>query len=537
MKLRAGFIVLSVAVIAAAQTPPVDTLKQAAVEMVDGRRQLTQRIVDSLFSFAELGYQEYESSAYLCALLEKEGFQVTRGVAGLPTAFVATWGSGKPVIGFMTDIDGLPSTSQKPGVPRQEPLIADGPGHGEGHNTGMGVNITAAIVVKELMKKHGIPGTIRVYPGIAEELIGSRTYMVNAGLFRDLDVMLSSHVSADFGTGYGGPSGTGLISTMYTFHGRSAHSAASPWSGRSALDAVELMDAGWNFRREHLNPQHRSHYVIVNGGEQPNVVPPLATVWYYFREWDYEAIVNLHEIGTKIARAAAEMTDTTMSERMLASAWPGHFNKPLAEALQANIQRVGMPAWSEADQKLARAAQRELKAKEDGLKTEVGKLKEAQRGDSYGSDDIAEVSWNVPTVSAALPVQHPRHDRPSLVQRHRGGDAHRPQGRHRRRQGACAHRARSAVEARTARRRQSVLRRADQDHQVEIADPDRHETADRPEPREDGAPPPAASKTPLRRVEVPDLPGAIGHPVPAPGVTCGRGSSGPGSPARICLDI
>jgi aminobenzoyl-glutamate utilization protein B len=404
---RVGLLALSLAVLAPAQTPPADALKQAAGEMVDGRQRLTQRIVDSLFSFAELGYQEFESSAYLCALLEKEGFHLTRGVAGLPTAFVATWGSGQPVIGFMTDIDGLPSTSQKPGVARQEPLIAGGPGHGEGHNTGMGVNVTAAIVVKELMKKHGIPGTIRVYPGIAEELIGSRTYMVNAGLFRDLDAMLSSHVSADFGTAHGGPSGTGLISTMYSFHGRSAHSAASPWSGRSALDAVELMNMGWNYRREHINPQQRSHYVIVNGGEQPNVVPPLATVWYYFREWDFDAIANLHDIGTKIARAAAEMTDTTMTERMLSSAWPGHFNKPLAEALQANVGRVGMPAWSEADQKLARAAQRELKAKADGLKTEPGKLREAARGDSYGSDDIAEVSWNVPTVVLRYPSNIP----------------------------------------------------------------------------------------------------------------------------------
>jgi len=407
MRDRIGILALSFAAVAAAQAPPADTLKQAAVEMVDGRRVMTQRIVDSLFSFAELGYQEYESSAYLCALLEKEGFQVTRGVAGLPTAFVATWGSGKPVIGFMTDIDGLPSTSQKPGVPREEPLIAGGPGHGEGHNSGMGVNITAAIVVKELMKKHGIPGTVRVYPGIAEELIGSRTYMVNAGLFRDLDVMLSAHVAAEFGTGYGGPSGSGLISTMYSFHGRSAHSAGSPWSGRSALDAVELMNAGWNYRREHLSTQHRSHYVIVNGGEQPNVVPPLATVWYYFREWDYDAIANLHDIGTRIAKAAAEMTDTTMTERMLASAWPGYFNKPIAEALQANVGRVGMPAWTEADQKLARAAQTGMKVKTDGLKTEIGKLKEAARGDSYGSDDIAEVSWNVPTVVLRYPCNIP----------------------------------------------------------------------------------------------------------------------------------
>lgn len=407
MRHRIGTLALAVSGLAAAQAPDVEALKQAAIGMVDGRRQTAQRIVDSLFSFAELGYQEFESSAYLCALLEKEGFQVTRGVAGMPTAFVATWGTGKPVIGLMTDIDGLPATSQKPGVPRQEPLIPDGPGHGEGHNSGMGANVTAAIVVKELMKKHGIPGTIRVYPGIAEELIGSRTYMVNAGLFRDLDVMLSSHVSSDFRTGYGGPAGTGLVSTMYTFRGRSAHSAAAPWSGRSALDAVELMNIGWNFRREHLNTTQRSHYVIVNGGEQPNVVPPVATVWYYFREWDYDGIVNLHEIGTKIAKAAAEMTDTTMTERILASAWPGHFNKPLAEALDANIRRVGMPAWSEADQKLARAAQRLMQRKEDGLKTEVGKLQEASRGGSYGSDDIAEVSWNLPTVVLSYPSNIP----------------------------------------------------------------------------------------------------------------------------------
>lgn len=405
MRIPSG--VLALALAAAAQTPPVDTLKQAAAEMADGRQRMTQRIVDSLASFSELGYQEFESSNYLCALLEKEGFQVTRGVAGMPTAFVATWGSGKPVIGLMTDIDGLPSTSQKPGVPRHEPLIADGPGHGEGHNTGMGANVVAAVVVKELMKKHGLTGTIRVYPGVAEELIGSRTYMVNAGLFRDVDIMLSSHVSSDFGVNYGGPSGTGLISTMYTFHGRSAHGAGSPWSGRSALDAVELMNAGWNYRREHINPQHRSHYVIVNGGDQPNVVPPLATVWYYFREWDFDAIKNLHQTGTKIARAAAEMTDTTMSERILASAWPGHFNKPVAEALYENIQRVGMPAWSEADQKMARAAQREMKAKTDGLKTEIGKITEAKRGDSYGTDDIAEVSWNVPTVVMRYPSNIP----------------------------------------------------------------------------------------------------------------------------------
>ncbi len=391
----------------AAQPPQLDALKQAAREMVEARSTLTQQIVDSVFSFAELGYQEFETSAYLTSVLEREGFQVTRGVAGLPTSFVASWGSGRPVIGLMADIDALPATSQKPGVAYQAPLIPDGPGHGEGHNAGPAVNITAAVVVKNLMQKYKIPGTIRVYPGVAEELIGSRTYMVMAGLFRDLDVMLSSHISNEFGTAWGGPVGSGLVSVEFTFHGRSAH-GASPWAGRSALDAVELMNAGWNYRREHLRLEHRSHYVITNGGDQPNVVPPLASVWYFFREWDYDRIRELHAIGSKIAAAAAQMTDTTMTERVLAATWPGHFNKPLAEALYANIKLAGMPAWSEADQKLARAAQTELNAKVEGLKTQAAELKPPADGrGNAGSDDIAEVSWNLPTVVLRYPGNIP----------------------------------------------------------------------------------------------------------------------------------
>jgi aminobenzoyl-glutamate utilization protein B len=389
------------------QTPPIDDLKQAAVEMVDARRALTQQITDSLFSFSELGYEENESSAYLVNLLEKEGFEVKRGVAGLPTAFEASWGSGKPVIGFMADIDGLPETSQKPGIPYHAPMIEGGPGHGEGHNAGQAVNVTVALVVKQLMMRYKIPGTIRLYPGVAEELLGSRTYMVRSGLFRDVAVMLSSHVSADFSTGAGGPIGSGLVSTQYTFHGRSAHGAGSPWMGRSALDAVELMNAGWNYRREHLRPEHRSHYVIVQGGNQPNVVPSQATVWYFFREWDYDRIEELHKIGSKIAHAASEMTDTTVTERVMGAAWPGHYSKPIAEALYANIKKVGMPSWSEEDQALARAAQQEMKAEVKGLKSEIIKMAEGAVGGQAGSDDIAEVSWNVPTVVLRYPSNIP----------------------------------------------------------------------------------------------------------------------------------
>ena len=388
-------------------TPSLETLKNEAREIVRAHATLTQQMVDSIFSFSELGFQEFETSAYITGILEKEGFTVTRGIAGMPTAFVATWGSGKPVIGFMADIDGLPETSQKPGVAYHAPLIPGGPGHGEGHNAGQAVNVTAAIAVKQIMQRHGIHGTIRVYPGVAEELLASRTYMVNSGLFRELDVMLSTHIGNDFGTTYG-PSGSGLVSTQYSFHGQSAHGASSPWKGRSALDAVELMDVGWNFRREHLRPEQRSHYVIVNGGDQPNVVPPEATVWYFFREWDYDRIRDLHALGTKMAQAGAMMTDTTMTERVLAATWPGHFNKPVAEALAANIKRVGMPQWSEADETLARGAQTEMKSKVEGLKKEVAELKPA--GVDYsnaGSDDIAEVSWNLPTVVLRYPGNIP----------------------------------------------------------------------------------------------------------------------------------
>jgi len=401
---------LSWSLAAVAQVPTLEGLKEHAFQMVESRRTFTQVMVDSIFSFSELGFQEFETAKYITATLEREGFRIQRGVAGMPTAFVAEWGSGKPVIGLMADIDGLPETSQKPGVAYREPLIGGGPGHGEGHNAGQAVNVTAAIVVKDLLQKYKLPGTIRVYPGVAEELLASRNYMVRAGLFKDLEAMLSCHVSSDFTTSYG-DGGTALVSTQYSFHGRSAHGAGSPWAGRSALDAVELMNVAWNYRREHLRLQHRSHYVITHGGDQPNVVPPEASVWYFFRELDYPHLKELHAIGTKIARAAAEMTDTTMTERVLAGTWQSHMNKALAEALHANIQKVGLPAWSEEDQTLARAAQKELGGRVEGLRTKVNPLRPPGDGDRErsggGSDDIAEVSWNLPTVNLRYPSNIP----------------------------------------------------------------------------------------------------------------------------------
>jgi aminobenzoyl-glutamate utilization protein B len=388
--------------------PSTEALRQEAQERAGAQAKLVQQMTDSLFSFSELGYQEFESAKYITDVLKRNGFRIQMGAAGMPTAFVAEWGSGKPVIGLMADIDGLPETSQKPGIPRHEPLIEGGPGHGEGHNAGQAVQVTAALAAKQILEKYNLPGTIRVYPGIAEELLGSRTYMVREGLFHDLDAMLSAHVASSFGTDWG-VRGLALVSTQYTFHGVSAHGAGSPWKGRSALDAVELMDAGWNFRREHLRPEQRSHYVISHGGDQPNVVPPVATVWYFFRELDYQHVKENHDIGTRIAQAAAMMTDTTMTERVIGAAWQGYFNKPIAERLSANIAKVGMPAWSEDDQAFAKAAQKMMGSDQEGLSTTVNELKGSTKpeGGGGGSDDIAEVSWTVPTVVLRYPSQIP----------------------------------------------------------------------------------------------------------------------------------
>ena len=221
---------------------------------------------------------------------------------------------------------------------------------------------------------------------------------------------LFAHVGSNLGVSWGGGFGTGLVSIEYTFKGESAHAAAAPWRGRSALDAVELMDVAWNFRREHLRLQQRSHSVILNGGDQPNVVPPNASVWYYFRETDYGHIKEMHEIGDTIAKAAAMMTNTEMSSRILGSAWPAHMNKTVAETMYANIMTIGLPTWDEADITLAKGIQRELKQPQVGLATRLGPLRgglDPEQNMGGPSDDIGDVSWNVPTVTLSYPANIP----------------------------------------------------------------------------------------------------------------------------------
>jgi aminobenzoyl-glutamate utilization protein B len=391
--------------------PKLAALKTEAMRDIDSRAQFTQQFVDQVFSFGELGFQEFETSKYIVGILKQNGFTVREGVAGIPTAWVATWGSGKPVIALGSDLDGIPQASQIPGVACHLPLVQGAPGHGEGHNSGQAVNITAALAIKKIMEREHIRGTLKIWPGVAEEQLGSKAYLVRDGVFKDVDVVLFSHVGSNLQTGWGATQGSGLVSVLYSFEGQAAHAAGAPWRGRSALDAVELMDVGWNFRREHLRLQTRSHYVIRNGGDQPNVVPPTAAVWYYFRELDYKKIKELWAIGDSVAQGAAMMTGTKLaSERVLGSAWPGHFNRPIAEDMTENIKLVGLPKWTAADQQFVRAIQKEVKGDTTGLDTTVAKL-EGDVPDSLnmggGSDDIGDISWNAPTIVLLYPSNVP----------------------------------------------------------------------------------------------------------------------------------
>jgi aminobenzoyl-glutamate utilization protein B len=401
--------------------PPDDAklqaMKKEAMRLIDSMSTFTQQMVDQVFSFGEPGFQEFETSAYLTGILEKNGFKVTRGVAGIPTAWTATWGSGKPVISLGSDIDDIPQASQKPGVGYKDPIVATAPGHGEGHNAGVPMNITAAIAVKKIMEREHIPGTIHLWPGVAEELMAGKMYFVRAGVVKDVDAVLFAHISNDMGVSYGQSGQMALISAQFHFQGSSAHAAGAPWAGRSALDAVELMDVAWNFRREHLPLQQRSHYVITDGGDQPNVVPPTATVWYYFREMDSPKVQALFALADTIARAAAMMTSTKLvGVDIVGGGWSGHFNKVIAYQMNENIKAVGMPQYSEADQELARGIQRELGQTPRGLgggrggRGGSGELPPPPLPSSFtggGSDDIGDVSWNVPTVTLRFPGNIP----------------------------------------------------------------------------------------------------------------------------------
>jgi len=296
--------------------------------------------------------------------------------------------------------------SQKGRVPVREPLVDGAPGHGCGHNTMATAASAAAIALKEAIDKHGLKGTIKVFGSPAEEIIISRPFMIRAGLFKGVDAVIDNHSGSGFGTAYG-RSNNAIFSAIFSFKGRTAH-GASAWGGRSALDAVELTNIAANFLREHLPPSHRLHYVVLEGGQAPNVVPDRASVWYYVRNTD-ELVESTFQRVVDCAKAGALASGTEMEPiRTIAAAHQMHANKGLAELLHRNIELVGMPAWSGEEQAFARALQKELKAAESGMPAKVDPLKEPRReGLGGGSSDVGDVSLVAPTATVRFPGQVP----------------------------------------------------------------------------------------------------------------------------------
>jgi aminobenzoyl-glutamate utilization protein B len=389
----------------------IANLKQEVSQLVEQDKKMTQVMIDKVFSFGELGFQEFETSKYLSKILEENGFDIEYQISGIPTSWLATWsnGEGGPTIALGSDFDGVPSTSQYPGVAYEKPVVEGAPGHGEGHNIGLPIVITSAISIKKIMIENNISGTLVLWPGVAEEILGAKAWYVRDGYFDNVDMCIFTHVSTNMSTSWGRPSGTGLISVKYTFSGETAHSAGSPWRARSALDAAELMNVGWNYKREHLHPDQRSHSIFLDAGDQPNVVPSKASIWYFLREITYKNIMEMYDTANKMAEGAALMTDTSYESEVLGAAWPRHFNKIIAEEMYENIKKVGLPKWSEDDQKLARAVQKEIGSESiNGLPTELPPLRAPLPYNvSGGSDDIGDVSWKVPTVVLRFPSNIP----------------------------------------------------------------------------------------------------------------------------------
>src|SRR3954447_15285638 len=401
---RGAAVLLTVGTMLPVAGASADERKQLAFESIDRNAAQMTLLSDSLFYFGELGMQEVESTKLLKETLEAGGFTVELGGAGMPTNVWATYGSGRPKIAIVTEIDALPGGSQTAGTYERKPLVSGGPGHMEGHNTHGGVASAAAFAVKQAMQRFNIPGTVAISFGPAEEQLVSRPYLVRAGYFKDVDAIIYLHIQDTLATGYG-VQNYAAISSMFTFHGKTAHGAVSPWDGKDAVDAVVLMDMGFDKLREHLKPTYRAHRTITAGGTQPNIIADKGQIWWFVRDASMPAAKETYDKLVKIAEGAALMTGTTYDVKYSASAWPQLVNKTLGEAIQKNVDLVGMPKWTDEEVQRARDFQKMHEKPEIGLNMKSTPL--GGRAQSASSNDNGDVTWQVPTGLLNFPATIP----------------------------------------------------------------------------------------------------------------------------------
>lgn len=393
-RLAAGLL-LTLAPLATAAAQRTADPAASLIAAIDGKGARYADLAKQIWTFAEVGYQEVRSSALLASELEAAGFRVTRGVAGIPTAFVAEFGSGKPVIGILGEFDALPGLSQD-ASPLQKAIVANAAGHGCGHNLFGVASAGAAIAVKDWMTANRIAGTVRFYGTPAEEGGSGKVYMVRDGLFRDVDAVIAWHPGD--ANDVNGTSSQANITGKFRFRGVSAHAAGAPERGRSALDGVEAMDHLVNMMREHVPQDTRIHYVITNGGRAPNVVPDFAEVYYYVRQNDMRIMDDVWDRVVKAAQGAAMGTGTTVDFEITGSVYPTLLNETLARVMYAQLQRVGGVKYSAEEEAFARTLQQSLGAQARPLEIAWTIAPWEFGGASSGSTDVADVSWNVPTV-------------------------------------------------------------------------------------------------------------------------------------------
>ncbi len=374
-------------------------LKKDAFVWLEANMKQLSEINDEIGRLAEVAMEEYESAELLASYLEQSGFQVTRGVAGMPTAFVAVYGTGEPVIGILAEYDALPGLSQEP-VPYKKPVEDGQPGHGCGHNIFGTASTAAAVAMKQVMENKNLEGTVKLFGCPAEETVVGKVFMARDGVFDGLSCCIQWHPSSVNSVSL--EASNAMNQFQVEWFGQTAHSAGDPWHGRSALDAVELTNVGLNYLREHLKPTARIHYVILDGGGAPNVVPDYARAWYYVRDIDRESVERDYGRVMKIIEAASLMTETTYKIHFISGVHEILPNQAGNEVVYGNLLLVGAPKFTEEEQNFAKNIQKELSLEEKGIKKEIEPFKLPQRSWGTGSSDVAEVSWLTPTTSLGI---------------------------------------------------------------------------------------------------------------------------------------
>jgi len=373
-----------------------ENVRKQILQKLDARTADYGAMGRKIWEFAELGYKETRSSALLQEELKRQGFRIETGIGGAPTAFTATWGAGKPVIGIMGEFDALPGLSQD-AVPVRQPLVNGGPGHGCGHNLFGVAAMMAAISAKDYLEANKTPGTIRFYGTPAEEGGGGKVYMLRAGAFDGVDAVLTWHPSDRNAAGLG--SSLANISAKFRFYGKSSHAASAPERGRSSLDAVMLAAHAMDLLREHIPQATRLHYIVSNGGVAPNVVPDFSEIFLYARHPSMPVLDGIWERVINTGKGAALATETRFEMELINSVYNVLPNEPLVRKLHQNLLHVGGYAYTDAENAFARKLRESLPEANIDLGTQASIMPfQESTGGAGGSTDVGDVSWNLPTA-------------------------------------------------------------------------------------------------------------------------------------------